>query len=366
LQDMSTTQSDKGGLIGIAKDSASTVPAQINDDTSDASTELGIKCAMIVYGVMQISELTEDEEEKSKLTSKLTWDKAESLLSHLFTHLGTDSPAFDDLQREYDDFLEYLKSVTVWELPAEYGKLKTRVKKVPRPFHAQTLQLLLQCKALAIYFKAHKSAKNLSLLTDAITAVVPALTAAADSMPRISAYNVDDIVSGTAADAFAAAEVKIGESFVKFQMTTEWDNFKNEMKNAVTADKHRVTQLNAKISAKGDDTNYPKQASITFKLKTADASDPDSFTDSARTAEDNTRLSAILFKESLSNKELLRGWHFEQDGENNSRESIGFDKEVKDIRGDGQRTLYLVPTIPPSADDDEEEDDDDDDEEDDN
>ena len=63
------------------------------------------------------------------------------------------------------------------------------------------------------------------------------------------------------------------------------------------------------------------------------------------TAEDNTRLSAILFKESLSNKAFLQGWHFEQDGENNSRESIGFDKEVKDIRGDGQRTLYLVPTV---------------------
>ena len=85
-------------------------------------------------------------------------------------------------------------------------------------------------------------------------------------------------------------------------MTTEWANFQNEMKNAVAADKHRVTQLNAKISAKvntycqrrvdvfpiicnqGEDINYQKSASIDIKLKTADASDPDSFTDSIRTS----------------------------------------------------------------------------------
>jgi hypothetical protein len=66
-------------------------------------------------------------------------------------------------------------------------------------------------------------------------------------------------------------------------------------------------------------------------------------TDSLGTAEANTRLSAILWKESGADSKILDGWHFEHTS-GSARQTIGFDMLVKDIQAEGGHpTLYLVP-----------------------
>lgn len=64
------------------------------------------------------------------------------------------------------------------------------------------------------------------------------------------------------------------------------------------------------------------------------------------TVDKNTPLSALFWMEATKDSTLLDGWHFEHETEDDPSkfERIGFEKAVKDIRGQDaeKRTLHLV------------------------
>ena len=69
------------------------------------------------------------------------------------------------------------------------------------------------------------------------------------------------------------------------------------------------------------------------------------------TVDKNTPLSALFWMEATEDSTLLQGWHFEHETEDDPSkfERIGFEKFVKDIRGQDaeKRTVHLVYPKPP-------------------
>ncbi|KAI0067483.1 hypothetical protein BV25DRAFT_1111046 [Artomyces pyxidatus] len=222
IKDHALPNSTRGSVPGLIRDTYAQLDSlhtMLQGSASDDVTVLTIKSAMVVHGVMEVSENSDvDEEWMYHLKSEPIWQAANSLLEDLADVDEDDSDEVTAIREEYDEFLMLLRSIPGVELPDSYMQLMKHAGKIRRPFLAQALALVSLCRVLAKQFEetANRTAKNVYPLEDAFDETLTALQAGIDAVTEIKVFDLDTFETSDATGAFKAAQDRIKACFAHF------------------------------------------------------------------------------------------------------------------------------------------------------
>ncbi|KAI0067848.1 hypothetical protein BV25DRAFT_1911714 [Artomyces pyxidatus] len=254
-----TARGSVPSLIRDIHSRLSNLQTMLEGSVGDGIVVMTIKAAMLVHGVMEISENPEaDEEWMYHLKSEPVWQAADALLMHLYDVHEDDSASVTAIYEEYEGFLRVLRNIPGVELPESYTQLMKYAGKIRRPYFAQALALVSLCRLLARQFEetANRIAKNVYPLEDAFDETITALKAGIAAVSEIRTFDDNALETNDARVAFDAAKERIKECFAHFGLESMWADNEAQLTAALEKDRTRMNQVNEKFA-----TRPPRNAS---------------------------------------------------------------------------------------------------------
>ncbi|KAF8599072.1 hypothetical protein BDV93DRAFT_560724 [Ceratobasidium sp. AG-I] len=356
----------------------------------DNSLVIIIKCAMIVYGAMElIGRGGLDKNSTSHIASQTVWGAAKILLEHAGEHAKNPTePTHEQLKTEYDAFVKNLTGAAKIKLPDSYASLLKFVGKIGRSYHAQAILLVTLCRDAAKYFETenNQTDDNFSALERAFNKTADALRASVSEIAQATTtqhaldststqndgttFGSDGHVSelgGATVDAtarapssdptkaqasdqelanlFFASAKEIAQCFQDIGLKDQADPEKR-LKAAETKDKQQVSRVNKKLRKPSAEAEPLQLISLLVNVHGAARAGEIYFT-TKMLLRPSTRLSAVRWSLStapkLAEKSLMTKSHFEREdvgGEENR--VVSLDTTISSLEKAGQVKLRLI------------------------
>ncbi|KAG8725495.1 hypothetical protein FRC09_015788 [Ceratobasidium sp. 395] len=222
----------------------------------DKSIVLAIKGVMTIYSFMELSlNQTIPCATRVYLKSEKVWLPAKQLVGGLIKHIkNSKETTYDEVLPVYQEFFGLLSRNAELGLPASYSAILTRVGKIGRSYHAQSILLATLCREAAMCYQEmkEKGEKQYVALENAFDTALSTLNAAVETArssigesgpAQLKQFEVEKYDEQPCSKAFKETAKELTLCFKELGLKPQ-ESSESRLEAAMKKDKDRMSAVN--------------------------------------------------------------------------------------------------------------------------